>query len=295
MMVVLAQPGVNDTPRMPQKLNMPVALTIAGSDSGGGAGIQADLKTFAALGVHGTSVITSVTAQNPKRVTAIEPCSAAMVRRQLDAVFDELRPHAVKTGMLYSAEIIRTVARRLERTPGIPLVVDPVMIATSERRLLNRDALDALTKKLFRLATLVTPNLPEAAELVGHRIGSVEDMRSAAKEIFRRYGCAALVKGGHLAGSREAVDVLFDGTNEWVLTAPFICGRRLHGTGCTYSAAVTAYLAQIGSRREHRDDDQRRGLLPAVTHAKTYISGAIAGARRVQGHWVLNHFWNGSC
>jgi hydroxymethylpyrimidine/phosphomethylpyrimidine kinase len=259
---------------MSKTINLPVALTIAGSDSGGGAGIQADLKTFAALGVHGVSAITCVTAQNPKRVLGIEACSPAMVRQQLDAVFAELPPAAAKTGMLYSAEIIR-VATKFLRARKIPLVVDPVMVATSGRPLLKRDAVKILRRELLPLATLITPNLPEAELLTGLRLRSVEDMRGAARELHRQFGCAALVKGGHLRGAREAADIFFDGKNELLLTAPFIRGIRTHGTGCTYSAAIVAYLA-LGSP-----------LPKAVSLAKDYITRAIARSCRAAGHSVL--------
>lgn len=263
---------------MSNKSNLSVALTIAGSDSGGGAGIQADLKTFAALGVHGACAITCVTAQNPKCVLAVEPCSPAIVRNQLTAVFAELRPAAVKTGMLYSAAIIRTVADFLRRQPNVPLVVDPVMIATSGSQLLKPSAAKVLREHLLPLATLVTPNLAEAAVLAGKPLRSVEDMRHAAREIRRRFGCAALVKGGHLRGAREAVDIFFDGRNELLLTAPFVRGVRTHGTGCTYSAAITAYLA-LGF-----------GLRSAVSKAKQYISGTIANHQKSGKYSILNHF-----
>jgi hydroxymethylpyrimidine kinase/phosphomethylpyrimidine kinase len=253
---------------------LPIALTIAGSDSGGGAGIQADLKTFAALGVHGTCDITCITAQNPKRVLAIEPCSAAIVRKQLEAVFAELPPTAAKTGMLYSAEIIRAVAKFF-RSHKIPLVVDPVMVATSGRRLLRPGAVKILCRELFPLATLVTPNLPEASLLTGRRLNSVEDMRRAARELHRRFGCAVLVKGGHLRGAREAADIFFDGKTELLLTAPFVRGIRTHGTGCTYSAAITAHLA-------HGFD-----LPNAVARAKEYITRAIEQSRKAAGHSIL--------
>jgi hydroxymethylpyrimidine/phosphomethylpyrimidine kinase len=264
---------------MRKQRQLPVALTIAGSDSGGGAGIQADLKTFAALGVHGTSAITCVTAQNPKRVAGIQVCRPEMVRQQIESVFAELRPAAVKTGMLYSAEIIRVVARFLKNFRDIPTVIDPVMVATSGARLLTASAIKTLRKELLPLASLVTPNLDEAAILVGRRLRSVEDMRSAARRIHGDFGCAVLVKGGHLRGMREAVDIFYDGRVELLLAAPFIKGPHCHGTGCTYSAAITAWLA--------------RGLdLPgAVTRAKEEITQAIARSRRVAGHWVLNHFW----
>jgi len=257
----------------------PIALTIAGSDSGGGAGIQADLKTFAALGVHGASAITCLTAQNPARVLGIEPCRPAMVRRQLDAVFAELRPDAVKTGMLFSAEIIHRVAAFFRSHRRLPLVVDPVMISTSGARLLKASAVRALETELLPLATVATPNLHEAAMLARRKLHSVEDLRVAAKEIHRRFGCAALVKGGHLRGTREAADILFDGENEWLFTAPFIRGVHTHGTGCTGSAAITAHLA-------------RGETLPnAVRLAKAYITTAIARSRAIGRHTVLEHFF----
>jgi hydroxymethylpyrimidine kinase/phosphomethylpyrimidine kinase len=254
--------------------SLPIALTVAGSDSGCGAGIQADLKTFAALGVHGTCAITCITAQNPKRVFAIEPCSPVMVRKQLEAVFAELPPVAAKTGMLYSAEVIREVVKFF-RSQKIPLVVDPVMVATSGRQLLQPDAVKILCRELLPRATLLTPNLPEAALLVGRRLSSVEDMRWAARELRGRFGCAVLVKGGHLSEAREAADIFLDGKTELLLVAPFVRGIRTHGTGCTYSAAITAHLA--------------RGLdLPtAVTRAKDYITRAIAHSCKAAGHSVL--------
>lgn len=255
---------------------LPVALTIAGSDSDGGAGIQADLKTFAALGVHGASAITCVTAQNPKGVLGIQACQPRIVRQQLEAIWAELPPAAVKTGMLYSREIIRTVATFLKRPQRPPLVVDPVMIATSGKRLLQRDAMNALIEELLPLAALVTPNLDEAAILAGGTVRTVEEMRAAAREIRRRSGCAALVKGGHLAGGREAVDIFFDGKDELLLTAPRVKGVRTHGTGCAYSAAITAHLA-LGLE-----------LSTSVVRAKQFISRAIAGSRRAGRHWVLN-------
>jgi len=190
---------------------LPVALTIAGSDSGGGAGVQADLKTFAALGVHGTSAIACLTAQNPRRVLAVEPCSPKMLRQQIEAVFEELPPAAVKTGMLFSPGNIKVVVNFFRtphsalRTP--PLVVDPVMVSTSGVRLLQPAAEKILREKVLPLATLVTPNLDEAEILADQKISSPEDLRSAAREIRSRYGCAVLVKGGHLKNSREALDV----------------------------------------------------------------------------------------
>jgi len=258
---------------------IPVALTIAGSDSGGGAGIQADLKTFASLGVHGTSALTCITAQNPKRVLAVQPCKPEIVRGQMEVVFEALRPAAVKTGMLYSGEIIRVAVEFLQAHRKTPLVVDPVMISTSGARLLKASAVKLLKKRLLPLARLVTPNLDEAEFLTGRDLKSVEDLRSAAKQIQQEFGCAALVKGGHLRDSRDAVDIFYDGEDELLLSAPFVKGVHTHGTGCTYSAAITSYLA-LGY-----------DLPEAVAQAKEYISQAIVQSRMVGKHSVLNHFW----
>jgi hydroxymethylpyrimidine/phosphomethylpyrimidine kinase len=260
---------------MSKRPQLPVALTIAGSDSGGGAGIQADLKTFAALGVHGTSAITCITAQNPKGVYGIQACSVEIVRRQIEAVFEELRPAAVKTGMLYSAAIIRVVADYLRRRQGVPLVVDPVMVSTSGARLLKPAAVEALCTKLLPLAVLITPNLDEAEILVGEKLASVTDLRAAGRVLYERFGCAVLVKGGHLRGLKEAVDIFYDGRRELLLSAPFIRGVSTHGTGCTYSAAIAGYLARGCA------------LARAVERAKEYITQAIAGSQMAAGHSVL--------
>lgn len=265
---------------MPKIASCLTALTIAGSDSGAGAGVQADLKTFAAFGVHGTSAIACITAQNPRRVLAIESVSPKLLRLQIEAVFPELRPAAVKTGMLFSAENVRVVAgfwRARAARPRIPLVVDPVMISSSGTVLLNPPAIKILQKRLLPLATLVTPNLAEAEVLSGRKIISVEDMRAAARDIQSQFGCAALVKGGHLREMREAVDVFNDGRTELLLQAPYLKGIRTHGTGCTYSAAITAALAP------------GRDLPQAVALAKNYVTRAIAQSYRTANHLVLNH------
>ena len=259
--------------------SVPVALTIAGSDSGGGAGIQADLKTFAALGVHGTCAITCITAQNPRRVLGIQACPPAMVRRQIEAVFTELRPDAVKTGMLYSEEIIRVVIAYFKRRRQTPLVVDPVMFATSGARLLKPSAMILLQEELLPLATVVTPNVLEAEALTGRRLRSIEDLRVAAGDIYRRYDCAALVKGGHLRGGREAADIFFDGRSELLLTSPFVRGVRTHGTGCTYSAAIAGFLAR------------GQPLARAVVAAKEHVARAIAEHQMARGHPVLKNSW----
>lgn len=261
---------------MSKRTQLPIALTIAGSDSGGGAGIQADLKTFAALGVHGTSAITCVTAQNPKRVTGIQPVRADMVRRQIEAVFAELRPDAVKTGMLFSTEIINVVADFF-RGKHRALVVDPVMVATSGVRLLKPSAIRVLKERLLPLATLVTPNLDEAEILVGGELRTLADLRDAAREIQGRYGCAALVKGGHLRTATEAVDVFYDERKLAELRARRVRGVSTHGTGCAYSAAIAAELA-LGEN-----------LTSAVQSAKRFVTRAISQSVRVGRHWNLNH------
>jgi hydroxymethylpyrimidine/phosphomethylpyrimidine kinase len=259
----------------------PIALTIAGSDSGGGAGIQADLKTFAAMAVHGTSAITCLTAQSPTGVTGVQPAEPRMVRLQLDAVFAELRPAAAKTGMLFNAAIIAEVVAFWKHGPCPPLVVDPVMVATSGASLLQPDAVELIKKRLLPLATLITPNLDEAVALTGFELCEPEDLRRAACELARRYRTSVLVKGGHLRGLNQAVDVFYEhpsGT-EQLLTAPYLRGVSTHGTGCTYSAAITAGLAQGWD------------LATAVGRAKRFITRAIAGSVRVGRHDVLNSFW----
>jgi hydroxymethylpyrimidine kinase/phosphomethylpyrimidine kinase len=271
-MFIRRHPWFNFPVRKRKKI--PVALTIAGSDSGGGAGVQADLKTFMALGVHGTSAITCVTAQNPRGVRAIEAGSPKMVRAQIEAVFEELPPHAAKTGMLLSTALIHEVARAWKGRQ-CPLVVDPVMVATSGARLLQPDAIRALTQRLFPDALLVTPNVPEAEALLEMSIRAPEDLREAARKLHMRFGCAALIKGGHLRSERESIDVLFDGKTEWLLSSPRVPGVKTHGTGCTYSAAITAYLAR-GEK-----------LVRAVELAKQYITSAIANTLRAGGHDVL--------
>ena len=251
---------------------VPVALTIAGSDSGGGAGIQADLKTFAAFGAHGASAIACLTAQNPRRVIAVEPCSPQMLQRQLHAVFEELQPRAAKTGMLFSAKNIAIVAEFFRRSPArsrTPLIVDPVLVSTSGSRLLEPKALKTLTEQLLPAATLVTPNLSEAEILSGLKISSLESMRAAARQIQSRWGCAVLVKGGHLKPSDRATDCFFDGTQEFSLSSPFVKGIRTHGTGCVYSAAIAAGLA-LGM-----------DLPSAVRAGKKFVTQAISRSYRL--------------
>jgi hydroxymethylpyrimidine/phosphomethylpyrimidine kinase len=267
---------------MSKRKQRPVALTIAGSDSGGGAGIQADLKTFAALGVHGTSAIACLTAQNPKHVLGIEVCSPKILRMQIEAVFEELNPRAVKTGMLFSAENVKVVAqffRNLKLQARIPkLILDPVLASTSGATLLEPSALKILREKLLPLATLATPNLSEAEILSGQLISSAEEMRAAAQKIHSRFGCAVLVKGGHLKNAREAMDIFFDGKSELLLTASFIKGVRTHGTGCTYSGAICAAIA-LGY-----------DLPQAVQIGKEFVTAAISRSYKIGNHFALGNF-----
>ncbi len=260
--------------------NRPVALTIAGSDSGGGAGVQADLKTFASVGVHGTSAITCITAQNPNQVRSIQAVDPSVLRDQIESVFDELQPTAVKTGMLYSAELIEVVANALHDR-HCPLVIDPVMVSTSGSRLLEPDAIQSLRERLFPLATLITPNLHEAALLL-HRdeaITNLEQMKTAGAQLSAKNDQAFLIKGGHLDDGADATDVLIDGDEDLLLRAPRVEVESTHGTGCTYSAAISAYLA-LGC-----------SLSEAVRMGKVFISESISQHYQAGGHSHLNHFW----
>ena len=256
-----------------------IALTIAGSDSGGGAGIQADLKTFARFGVFGTSAITAVTAQNTIGVRAWERVSPALVRAQIDAVADDLRPAAIKSGMLGDADVVFAVRDGIRAHGLAPYVLDPVMVATSGDLLLEADAVAAIVSELIPLATLVTPNLDEAALLVDEPVRDVATMERAARAIVERYGAAAaLVKGGHLEGD-TLVDVLFDGTTVRRFTHERIDTRSTHGSGCTLSAAIAALLAT----GESLDDAVAQGL--------DYVHRAIRSAPGLgAGHGPLNHF-----
>jgi hydroxymethylpyrimidine/phosphomethylpyrimidine kinase len=230
---------------------------------------------FSALGVHGACVVTCVTAQNPNEMRAIQPCRPALVHQQLQAVFAVLPPAAAKTGMLYSKAIVSAVAEFFCGPQRPPLVIDPVMAATSGHPVLEQRALRALREELLPRATLVTPNLAEAEVLAGLQVRDPEEMRQAARQLHRRYGCAALVKGGHLRPGKEALDIYYDGRTELVLTAPYVHGLRTHGTGCTYSAAIVAWLA-LGY-----------DLPGAVRQAKASVTLAIARSVRVRGHDVL--------
>ena len=253
---------------MSQKNHIYCALTIAGSDSGGGAGIQADLKTFAALGVHGVCAVTAITAQNPLEVIRIMPVPPRDVTAQLAAVIPVMKPRAAKTGMLLSEEIIEAVIRALKFQPKLPVVVDPVMISTSGRVLLGPGALQVLCRDLLPRAVLVTPNLEEASRLIGSPVHTVAEMKTAARKLFDKFGCAVLIKGGHLQDSNEAVDVCWDGGQEACFSASFVRGLKTHGTGCKFSAAITAFLARGQS------------LIGAIENAKKYLSGELRRARK---------------
>ncbi len=256
----------------------PVALTIAGSDSGAGAGIQADLKTFAALGAYGVTVLTAVTAQNTQGVRAVQEIDATVIAAQLDAVAEDFAIGAMKTGMLSSASIIATVAAGIQRYGLKPLVVDPVMVAKSGDRLLRKDAVEALQTRLLPLAQLVTPNLPEAEVLSGISIRTRDDRITAARRIIALGAQAVVVKGGH-SDDDPVVDVLVDKDGVQEFSARRIATTSTHGTGCTFSAAITAALA--------------RGLdlRSAVGEARNYLSRALLDAPRLgQGHGPLQHF-----
>lgn len=259
----------------------PIALTIAGSDSGGGAGVQADLKAMSAQGVFGASVITAITAQNTVAVTAVHEVPADVVAAQMHAVLSDLDVGAIKLGMLFSVPIIETVAARLQIFEG-PVVVDPVMISKSGDALLQDAAVEAMIDKILPRATLLTPNLPEAARLTGGRQAETsDDMAAQAAELLALGPQAVLMKGGHAAGD-TCTDILVDAGGVTArLAAPRITTRNTHGTGCTYSASIAALLAQGHS------------LPKAVTTAHSYLQGAIAAADQLQigaGHGPVHHF-----
>ena len=257
---------------------MKTALTVAGSDSGGGAGIQADLKTFAALGVHGTSVITALTAQNTQGVRAIFDLPPSFVEAQFDAVADDIGIDAMKTGMLFNAEIIAAVCRKIVEHGVLNVVVDPVMVATSGDLLLREDAVDAVRTRLLPLALVVTPNRREAEVLARMEIRGDEDVREVARRIRAMGPRYVLVKGGHASG--EALDWLYDGQEMIPYRAARIETSNTHGTGCTLSAAIAAYLA-LG-----------RNVPNAVAGAKEYITQAIRHAYPLgKGHGPVNHLF----
>ena len=256
----------------------PKAMTIAGSDSGGGAGIQADLKTFAAFGVYGTSVLTAVTAQNTRGVFAVAEVPEEVIALQIDVVLEDIGADAAKTGMLSSASIVRTVADRLEAWGVERLVVDPVMVAKGGHPLLQQSAVTALKERLLPLALVVTPNVPEAEILSGQTIDSAAAARDAARVIADLGPRYVVVKGGHLSG--DATDVVYDGSGFTELVAPRIDTPNTHGTGCSFSAAIAALLA--------------RGEPPleAIGQAKRWLTGAIRESYAIGGgHSPVNHFY----
>lgn len=252
-------------------------LSIAGSDSGGGAGIQADLAAFAYFETFGTTAITAVTAQNPRGVTGVYPVEPAGVSAQIDAVFAAFAVAAVKTGMLFSVALIERVVECLCRHRPRWLVVDPVMVATSGAKLLQEDAVEALRRRLLPMATLITPNLPETEVLLGRPVQTAQEMRTAAAELAARYpGCRVLVKGGHSGSAAGADDVLAEAGRLWIFSAPREAAPTTHGTGCSLSAAIAACLA--------------RGEAPpeAVRRAKAYVLGRLRGCATVgPGTWAM--------
>ncbi|OLY62733.1 bifunctional hydroxymethylpyrimidine kinase/phosphomethylpyrimidine kinase [Leptospira santarosai] len=265
---------------MAQKMK-PITLTIAGSDSGGGAGIQADLKTFTALDTFGTSAITCLTSQNPSGVTGILEVDADFLEKQILAVLDYFPVKSVKTGMLFSTAIIEKTSSLLSKRKNIDknvsLVIDPVMVSTSGAKLLQESAIDALLTKLIPLADLITPNLDEAEILTGKKIDRSLEMPDFAKEIFEKFKVPVLLKGGHLQNEEIALDILFDGKTVSKFEKPFVNGFYPHGTGCTYSAAITSYLAR------------GENLIRAVRYAKEYLHSAIEQAYAVGKDKTLNH------
>ena len=259
-------------------LNVPKAMTIAGSDSGGGAGIQADLKTFSALGVYGSSTLTAITAQNTVGVTMVHEIPIDIIVAQIDAVLSDIGADAVKTGMLASSAIVETVAEEMERHQVSRLVVDPVMVAKSGDRLLREDAVEALRTRLIPLAAVVTPNIPEAEALTGLKIETDEDVRRAAEAIIQLGARAVVVKGGQREG--PATDLFYDGARFQEFSAPRIDTVNTHGTGCTFASAVAAGLA--------------KGLevVESVELAKDYVTEAIRRSFPVgRGHGPLHHFY----
>lgn len=254
------------------------ALTIAGSDSGAGAGIQADLKTFAAFGVYGTSVITAITAQNTVRVTRVLDLPPDLVAAQIDAVIQDIGADGLKTGMLANAAIIEVVAEKIKEHRLEKVVVDPVMVAKSGDLLLRRDAIEALRSRLVPLAATVTPNLPEARELTGLRVSTQKEIEEAARRIVGMGASSVVIKGGHRRG--PATDLFYDGKKFRALRAARIRTPHTHGTGCTFSAAIAASLAK------------GKGMEQAVVEAKKYVSQAIRKGFTIgSGHSPVHHFY----
>ncbi|TXK48050.1 bifunctional hydroxymethylpyrimidine kinase/phosphomethylpyrimidine kinase [Pontibacter qinzhouensis] len=265
-----------------ERYKYPAVLTIAGSDSGGGAGIQADLKTFSALGCFGTSAITAITVQNTLGVTGIHGVPPAIVQQQVQVVLDDIKPTAVKIGMVHSVELVQAIVAALQPYPDLPVVLDPVMVATSGDKLIHDQTIEVLKQKLFPMAEVVTPNIDEAAILAQMPISSLDDMKIAARKILQT-GCqSVLLKGGHLEGPRlYDVFVQQDG-QEHIFESDNIVTRNTHGTGCTLSSAIAAYRAQ------------GQPLLQAIREAKLYVHQAILQGKDVKtgaGHGPLNHFF----
>ncbi len=258
---------------------MKIALTVAGSDSSGGAGIQADLKTFQAHGVFGMSAVTAVTVQNTQKVYDVQEIHPRLVHDQIVCLFDDTEIHAVKIGMVSSIELIREVARALRAVNPPVVVLDPVMISKSGYRLLNHDAQDELVQSLFPLADVITPNIYEAETLAGDKIRHVHEMKSAAVKLLHLGAKTVVVKGGHL-GEYRATDILYDGTEFKQLQSRRIDTKNTHGTGCTFSSAIAANLA-LG-----------KTFFEAVALAKTYVTGAIEHSLSIgQGHGPTHHFF----
>lgn len=260
------------------KKEFPITLTIAGSDSGGGAGVQADLKTFSSLATFGTTVFTCLTAQNPDGVSGIYEISPEFVSSQLQAVSNYFPIKAAKTGMLYSKDIIKSVVSFFYENPDIQLVLDPVMVATSGAKLLRDDAIQSLTEDLIPLAKLITPNLDEASLLLGDKINQYDQLVPMAKKLFQKLNVPVLLKGGHLPNASEATDVLYDGKSIYEFSKPYLKEKHTHGTGCTYSAAITAFLAH------------GKSLAEAVGSAKEYLHLTLEDDIITGPNHHLNHF-----
>ena len=265
-------------------MTFPIALTIAGSDSGGGAGIQADLKTFSALGVYGASVITALTAQNTREVSALYEVSPEFIVQQMNTVCNDLDVKATKIGMLHKAQIIEAVADSLQQIGIGHIVLDPVMVAKSGDSLLQDEAIDALKANLIPLSSIITPNIPEAARLLRRKVDYVQSNMEQAAERLLSLGCGSvLLKGGHSPDCADSTDIFHDGNTVTRLSHARVETKNTHGTGCTLSAAICANLAK------------REGLRQSVTLAKEYISHAVAGADELQvgsGHGPVHHFYN---
>ena len=259
----------------------PVVLSIAGSDCSGGAGIQADIKTISALGAYAASVITAVTVQNTRGVKAVHIVPAEIVQGQIEAVMEDLRPDALKIGMVSEPALVKIIAGCLLKYPHCPIVYDPVMVSTSGRKLMAKDAIQLIKEELFPLTSLITPNLDETEVLTGKKITTAEEMKEAARQLSEEYHTAVLVKGGHLEGN-EMQDVLFTDENAYIYKEKKIESRNLHGTGCTLSSSIATYLA-LGLPMDQ-----------AVGKAKSYVSKAIDAGKEIiigHGNGPLCHFW----